>query len=107
MIGCLNVWLRRSTDVERAHRQLRAGLADGLRGDDADRFAELHELPGRQIAAVAMRANAALAFAGQHRANLHALDADLLDRRGDWFVDQLVRLDDLLLRRPDRRLSRS
>ena len=73
---------RRATDVERTHRQLRAGFADGLRGDDADRFAELDELPGRQIAPVALRADAALAFAGEHRANLEALDADLLDRRG-------------------------
>ncbi len=62
MIGCLNVWLRGATDVERAHRELRAGFADGLRGDDADRFAELHELAGRQVAAVALRADAALAF---------------------------------------------
>ena len=80
MIGCLNVWRSRATDVERTHRQLRAGLADGLRGDDADRFAELHELAGRQIASVAMRADAALAFASQHRADLELLDADLLDR---------------------------
>ena len=29
---------RRAADVERAHRQLRAGLADRLRGDDADRL---------------------------------------------------------------------
>ena len=28
-----------TTGVERAHRQLRARLADGLRGDDADRLA--------------------------------------------------------------------
>ena len=61
---------RRSTDVERPHRQLRARFADGLRGNDADRFAELHELPGRQVASIALRANAAPAFAGQHRANL-------------------------------------
>ena len=43
----------RSTDVERTHRQLRAGFADRLRGDDADRFAELDELAGGEIASVA------------------------------------------------------
>ena len=97
---------RRAADVERAHRQLRARLADGLRGDDADRFAQLHELPGRQVAAVAMRADAAPAFAGEHRANLDALDADLLDRRGACLVDLLIRLDDFLLRhRIDDRLA--
>ena len=31
--------------VERPHRQLRAGLADRLRGDDADRVADLGGLP--------------------------------------------------------------
>ena len=44
---------RRAADVERAHRQLRAGLADRLRGDDADRQAQLDQLAGRQVAAVA------------------------------------------------------
>ena len=32
---------RRSTDVERAQRELRARLADRLRGDDADRLAQV------------------------------------------------------------------
>ena len=59
-----------AADVERPHRELRAGLADRLRGDDADRFAELDELAGREVAAVAMRADAALAFAGEDRADL-------------------------------------
>ena len=53
---------RRAADVERTHRELRAGFADGLRGDDADGFAELDELAGREVAAVAMHANAAACF---------------------------------------------
>ena len=89
---------RRAADVERPHRQLRSGLADRLRGNDADRFAELHELPGREITSVTLRAHAAPAFAGQHRANLQTLHADLFDGRRDVLVDQLVRLHDLLLR---------
>ena len=32
---------RRAADVERPHRQLRAGLANRLRRDDADRLPEL------------------------------------------------------------------
>ena len=32
--------------VERPHRQLRAGLADRLRGDDPDRVADLDDLAG-------------------------------------------------------------
>ena len=50
---------RRAADVERAHRQLRARLADGLRGDDADRQTHLDQLAGREVAAVALGAHAA------------------------------------------------
>ena len=39
--------------VERPHGQLRAGLADRLRGDDADRIADLRGLARGQRAAVA------------------------------------------------------
>ena len=37
-----------ATGVEGAHRELRAGLANGLRGDDADGLAELDQLVRRQ-----------------------------------------------------------
>src|SRR6185436_14638475 len=49
----------RAADVERAHRQLRAGLADRLRGDDADSEAELDQPASRQVAAVAAGADTA------------------------------------------------
>ena len=45
---------RRATDVERAHRELRARLADRLRGDDADRFADVHRHAAAEIATVAL-----------------------------------------------------
>ena len=45
---------RRAADVEGPHRELRARLADRLRGDHADRLAEVHELAARQIAPVAL-----------------------------------------------------
>ena len=98
---------RRAADVERAHRQLRAGLADRLRGDDADRQAEFDHLAGGQVAAVAVGADAAPRLAGQHRADLHLLDAGVLDFGGLVFVDDVVdvehdvaghRVDDLLER---------
>jgi hypothetical protein len=50
---------RGAADMERPHRQLRARLADGLRGDDADRLAELDHLAGGKVAAVALGADAA------------------------------------------------
>ena len=64
-----------AADVERAHRQLRAGLADRLRGDDADRFADVDDVAAREVAAVAQDADAAAGLAGEHRADLHLVDA--------------------------------
>src|SRR5688572_2110665 len=98
---------RRAADVERAHRQLRAGLADRLRGDDADGQPELDQPAGREVAAVAALADAAAGGAGQHRADLYLLDAGILDVGRQLFVDLLVevenqaaldRVDDLLER---------
>ena len=57
--------------VERAHRQLRAGLADRLGGDDADRVADLGERAGRHRAPVAGLADAAGRLALEHRAHRH------------------------------------
>ena len=44
--------------VERSHRQLRARLADGLGGDDADRLADADQRARGQVAAVAQPADA-------------------------------------------------
>ena len=48
--------LRRAADVEGAHGELGARLADRLRRDDADRLAHVDGRAARQIAAVAGRA---------------------------------------------------
>jgi hypothetical protein len=81
---------RRAADVERAQRELRARLADGLRGQDADRLAQVDRRHGRQVAAVAHAADAALRLARQHRADLDRLDAGVLDGVGRLLVDQLA-----------------
>ena len=94
LLGLLVDSRRRTTDVERTHGQLRARFADGLRRDHADRFAALHQPSGRQVAAVARHADAALGFAGQHRADLDALDTGRLNRRRQFFGDLLVDVDD-------------
>ena len=83
-----------SADVERAHRELRAGFADGLRGDDADRFAEFNHAARSEVAAVAQRANTAAGFAGEHGANADALDTGGLNRVGKLFGDFLVDVND-------------
>ena len=73
--------------VERPHRQLRARLADRLRGDDADRVADLAHLAGGEEDAVAGLAHAGLGAALEHRAHgdsavLAELDLELLEERG-------------------------
>ena len=67
--GLLERLAGRSTNVERPHGQLRARFADGLRGDNTNRFPELDKLAGSQIAPVTLRAYSAAAFASQNRAD--------------------------------------
>src|SRR5207248_11122925 len=57
----------RAADVEGAQRELRARLADGLRRQDADGFAQIHHVHGGEVAAVAHATHAALRLAGEHR----------------------------------------
>src|SRR5207247_8599172 len=64
-----DVRARDAARVEGPHRQLRAGLADRLRRDDADRVADLAHPAGRQEDAVAAAADTELAAALQHRAH--------------------------------------
>ena len=53
---------RGTTDVEGPHRELRAGLADRLGCDHTDRLAEVHHRAAREIAAVALHADAEAAW---------------------------------------------
>ncbi len=57
--------LRRAADVERAHGQLGARLTDRLRGDHADRLADVDRRAAGEIAPVARGADALLGFADQ------------------------------------------
>ena len=93
---CEASWTRDAVppDVEGTHGELGAGLADGLRRDDADRFAHLHHLAGAEVTAVAEDADAALGLAGEDRADFHLLDTRCLDGGGEIFVDLLVDVDD-------------
>src|SRR4029453_13913344 len=71
--------LRSSADVEGAHRELGPGLADRLRRDHTDRFAEIDGRPAREGAAIALGANPKLGLAGQDRADAHFRHAPRLD----------------------------
>ena len=87
-----------TADVERTQGQLRTRLADGLRGDDADDLALLNHAGRGQVAAVALRADAAARLAGQHRTDLHRLQRRFLDGFGDRLGDLLAGLADHLAR---------
>src|SRR5262249_8039964 len=89
---------RDTARMERAHRQLRARLADGLRGDDADRFAQLDARAGGEIAPVTIGANAMLAFAREHGTNLDPLDAGVVDGASLEFINLVIRLRENIFR---------
>ena len=91
----------RAADVEGAHGQLRARLADRLRGDDADRLAHVDAMPAPQIAAIALRANAVAGFAGDGRTHHDLIDAHLFQELDQFFVDQDAGLDQHLAARGD------
>src|SRR5690606_3919918 len=69
---------RRTTDMEGAHGQLRAGLADRLRGNDANRLADVDQMAAGQVTAVALGADAVPGLAGDRRADPDLVDAQLL-----------------------------
>src|SRR3990172_1692596 len=79
-----------AADVEGAHGQLRAGFSDGLGGNHTHGLAQLHQVTRREVAPVAHDADAPARLAGQHGANLDALDAGQLNRVGQLLGDLLV-----------------
>ena len=94
--------------MERSHRQLRTRLADGLRRDNADSFADIDRCAARQIAPVAGRADAVFAFACQYRTDFDLFDAGFFNFVHVVFVNQLAfrnqnfavfRIEDVFLRR--------
>jgi len=74
--------------------KLRAGFADGLRGDDADSFAKLNHAASGEVAAITQGANTAAGFAGEHGTNAHALDARGLHLVSELLGDFLADVDD-------------
>src|SRR5262249_17909556 len=82
-------------------------LADRLGGDHADRLADVDDEAARQVTAVAEDADAATGLAGEHRPDLHLVDAGGVDAAYLLLVDLLVggdqhlagvRVDDVLER---------
>ena len=66
----------RTPNVEGAHGQLGAGLADRLGGNHAHGLAQVHQAATAQVTAIALGAQPVTGFAGQCRANLDFINAD-------------------------------
>src|SRR5438067_7014693 len=98
VLGGLDDAAGRAADVEGPHRELRARLADRLRGDDADRLAQLGQPARAEVAAVAQHTDAALGITGEARADAHPLEARVLDLLRRLLDDLVVGLDDDLAR---------
>ncbi|AKA27550.1 hypothetical protein PCL1606_61070 (plasmid) [Pseudomonas chlororaphis] len=88
---------RRTTDVERTHRQLGTRLTDRLGSDNADSFTDVHQVTTSQVTAVALGADAVAGFAADWRTHDHFVDAVQLDEFDPLLVDQgASRNDDVL-----------
>ena len=66
---------RGSSDMEGSQGQLGSRLADGLSGDNSNRFADIHQTPRAVINSVAFRANAVVGFTSQHRTGSDVINA--------------------------------
>ena len=65
--------------MERAHRKLRAWLADGLSGDNADSFTRTNQLTTTEVATVALGAQAVTCSASERRTGFHFINAEAFD----------------------------
>ena len=74
--------------MEGPHRQLGPRLADGLRGDDTDCFADVDAVSARQIASIALGANAIARFAGNNGTHDDAIDAGAFQHGNFFFFEQ-------------------
>jgi len=80
--------------MEGAHRELCAGLTNGLGRNDTHRLANIHGLAGRKVAAIALPADTVLSFAGEYCPNRYFFYAGSLDLVGDFLGDLLIGTDD-------------
>ena len=85
-----------AAEMERAHGELGAWLADRLRGDDADRLAHVDGRAASEVSPVALGADAVPGLARQCRADADLLHPRRLDRLDLLLLDQLAGLDDHL-----------
>ncbi len=87
VIGRLLGHLRGAANVEGAHGELRARLADRLRRNDPDRFANIDARAARQIPTIASPANPNFGLASQHGANFNSHDPRFQNLGDHVFVE--------------------
>ena len=66
--------------MERPHRELRAGFANGLRGNDTYSFTDTDKQVRRQIVSVAFGADTVFGFAGEHGTDVDAFYLTLFNQ---------------------------
>ena len=74
--------------MESTHGELRARLANGLRGNDADRFALIDEMTATEVAPIAHGADPVAGVAGHRRTRQHLIDIIFFEHRDQAFVQQ-------------------
>ena len=75
-----------TTYMEGTHRQLCAGLANRLRRDHANGFADVDAVSARQVTTVALCTHAVAHFTGNWRTNQHVVDRQLFETRDAGFI---------------------
>ena len=80
----------RAADVEGAHGELGARFADGLRGNDAHRLADVDPMAASQVASVAGGANPEARLAGDGRAHRDLVDAEIVESLHPGFIEHVA-----------------
>ena len=91
--GLLGAALYGAADVEGPHRQLGAGFADRLRGNDADGLADVDRCAASQIAPVAPAADSFLQGAGQNAADEDGFEFGGFYLNAGFLFDHYSRFD--------------
>src|SRR5262245_21814913 len=91
-----DVLARHASGVEGSHRELCAGLADRLRGNDAHGLADVHQPAGRERPAVAQTADAVLGLARGGRTHPDHVHAGLDQMGRDLVVEHVAARGNLL-----------
>src|SRR3569832_2272999 len=82
---------RRAADVEGAHGELRAGLADRLRRDDTHGLADVDLVSAREVTTVTHGAYAVAGLAGDGRTHHHVIDAERFQLVDPILIEQRTR----------------